>query len=390
MKPSLLHSVFKEEYLGLHIHLGANGDRYSYVHVTKKKEALTILAQGAYPNFELLKEHLNTKVPVLLTLTGKKIISRKTGVQANYLDSVLFNQDMGDFYIFEQHKSEEIRVSVGRKDGISEIVQDIKEAGFTVLQLTLGPFVLESLIPVAPALDQIHLDDQCYVLKLGDIRASTEEASPKNLTIGETLIKHDNLYAFAGIMAFFQEGLFSSNFEESLASEREEFVFRQRFNVLGGAILTLFLLLLLSSYLLQSHYNQKSANIQAELSVKTQQMELIKSLREDRDFKQSIINSSSLGKKEYLSRYLFDIGQSVPEDILLEGLHLFPLKKKIKPNEKLQIEPNSIVIQGRTNSDVSVDSWVQELDRIGWVKKTELSSYDFKKRDYLFSIRLYF
>jgi len=390
MLTSFSDKYLNKTYYAVHVNLDDGGALFNVNYVVRKKTAISVREQWNISGFEVLVETLKKGIPVILSFTGKKIINKKVGKQQNYLDTILFNKSPDDFYIFEQALDNELLVSLARKDIIDAYIERFEQQKFSVIDFSIGPFILECLSPFLKETESINSNGISYLFG-GEYSVidSTLKDTPTNYLIGDEKINGQNIISFAGLLSFLGNNSATTNFETLVASKKQDFAYRKLFNVLGASVLLLFLFLLTFSYFMQSYYVGKSANIQQELSMKNQQLNQIEILRRDRDYKQSIIENSSLGSKDFLSFYLFEITGKVPHSILLEEINIFPYEGSVKPREKIKITPRKISITGSSTSPSSVNDWVDLLNSFNWIEKTELTSYNFVKNQYVFTLNLF-
>jgi len=379
------------EFYSIHVHFSEKETVYHVLRLKKKQSKIIILEQESIYGIDELFKKVQKEVPVILAFTGKKIISKIMAFEANYIDKILFNKDPEGYYILEYNKPTKVLASLVRKDDLDNYINTFLQKGYTVLDFSIGPFILESLAPLLIEPKKIRTTEFEYDLTntLLSMHDHTESNEIREIQVGEEFIYYTHILGFAGFLGFLNPNGIEKNYQTDIDAYAESFSFKRAFTVVGKTILVVFLVLLSASFIVKSIYSQKSSEIQQEAMLNAQVLNQIATLKKDREYKTSIIANSSLGSKHALSFYIAQIADGLPEAILLEKLEVFPAKKPINPNEKILIEPNIIEIEGITPSSSSVTDWVELLNDYDWIKKVEVASYEFVKNDYKFKMNLY-
>lgn len=380
-----------KEFYSIHVHISENETVYHVLKLKKNKSKITILEQESIYGIDEVFKKVQKDVPVILAFTGKKIISKIMAFEANYIDKILFNKDPEGYYILEYNKPTKVLASLVRKDDLDNYINTFLQKGYTILDFSIGPFILESLAPLLIEPKKIRTTEFEYDLTntLLSIKDHTESDEIQEIQVGEDIIYNTHILGFAGFLSFLNPQGIEKNYQTDIEAYAESFTFKRAFTVLGKIILVVFLLLLSASYIVKSIYSQKSSEIQQEAMLNAQVLNQIATLKKDSEYKTSIIANSSLGSKHVLSFYIAKIAGDLPDAILLEKLEIFPAKRPINSNEKIHIEPNVIEIEGITSSNSSVTQWVESLNKYDWIKKVEVSSYAFVKNEYIFKLNLY-
>lgn len=378
------------EFYSIHVHISENDTIFHLLRLKKRKSEITILKQESIIGIDEIFEKLQKNIPVILVFTGKKIISKILSPEANYMGKILFNKDPENYYILEYNKSNHTLVSVIRKDDLDYYIKTFLDKGFSVLDFSIGPFTLENLDPFLAEPKIILTKEFEYDLKntLLSYNTRQEISDLVDIQIGSEIIYNKHILGFAGFLDFLNPNQVVKNYQPDVDAYIESYSFKRAFTVLGKVVLISFLILLFSSYIIKSIYSQKSSEIQQETSINNQVLDQIVLLKKDKEYKSSTISNSSLGSKHLLSFYIAHIAENLPEDIILEKLEVYPLKQPLDPNKKIIIEPNVIVIEGITPSKSSVTKWVEMLYSYDWIRKVEVSSYEFLKNEYVFTLKL--
>ncbi|QQX76509.1 MULTISPECIES: PilN domain-containing protein [Aequorivita] len=388
MVRELVYKYFVKEFYSLEINFGDREAEYRILYLKRQASKLNIIEQ-TIENEEGVFKKLKKDLPLILAFSGKRIINKVVPNETNYLQKILFNKDPDSYYIQEYTKKGNMLLSVARKKDIDEYLDKFKNHNFNILDFSLGPFVLESLTHLFSETKIFSTEDFKYdPLKSELITEADPLVENENHNIGGDTILNTHILAFATFLCYVHPEGFSKNFQDYIDKQSESYSYRIAFGVTAKSVIVLFLILLSISYAVRSHYIGKSTEIQQESLMNSQVLNEIATLTKDRDYKKNIISNSSLGSTDFLSFYISQITLDLPEDILLKRLEVFPSKTSSNPNEKIQIKPNTIIIDGITPSNLSVNEWVNLLDEYKWIQKVELLSYSLEKEEYVFKLNI--
>ncbi|MAO08228.1 MAG: hypothetical protein CL596_05910 [Alteromonas sp.] len=386
MMVSFLNKVLIKKVVGVHIHTTDAEESFAAITLKLYKNKVEIADESRFETISQLLKSLKKSTPLFISVTGSKIINKVVDDnETHYLDSILFGKSPDDFYISEYVEDSIRMISLTRKALLNDYINKFQESGHSILGFFVGPFSLEKIKPLIGFNGSLSTPYGVYRFGKG-LHSEAPLKMVEKTHIGEDVIGTESIFAFSGLINHLNPENIQSNFEHLNASNKEETVYKKAFNFFGAILLVGFLILLTTSYFLQSFYANKSAEIQYEVTLKNQEMGQIAILKQDLNYKKNIIENSSLGSDAFLSQYIFEITKTVPEEILLTRLDIFPIQKSIRPKEKILITPNSILIEGHSNEAFVVNQWISEIDGLEWVKKTELTSYSHVKSEYQFTL----
>ena len=358
----------------IQITLSGDKKRYDLVLIQKKKNELNVL--DTFTTFEVdkLKDGLSKSRPVLLTLMGTGILSKKIPKTDNYRSKILFNADPEDFYWFEVEEKEVIFSSVVRKDIVHKEMNWFKENNFAIINVSFGPFTVISIAGLFSKntilVEDFNLEfDQDSLLSFDRL----DQAEKKIYDFIDVKVSNHNISAFGGLINY----LFPNHNNISpgvlLSSEKEEFFYRKIFSVLGISAMLFFLGSLLISYLLLSYYQGRYQEVQVELGQQNIAYSKLVSLESDKENKESILKQSGLRDNRFLSFYLTEITKEVPSTISFTSLQIFPVSSKVKPNKRITFNNDLIEIEGKAISYIELSSWVKSMEKYDWVETIEIT-----------------
>jgi len=257
-----------------------------------------------------------------------------------------------------------------------------------VVDYSIGPFIASLLSRVTNDDEIISNNTALRVLDntLLDFKISNEN---KIIAIDNQAISERETALLGSAINYFQPMESFQYDSDFLSTNKEEVNFKKYFETLGATILSVFFFLLLLSYLLLNHFNDKIVNINANIQSVQETYDIIKDLKQDRDNKKEILNESGVFTARFLAFYVNELTVDIPKTITLNSFSLFPYDKKIKPLEKIRFEENSIIIKGESSSNRTFNDWYKGLKKIDWISKSDIITYTAnRKNNYDFEIKL--
>ena len=124
------------------------------------------------------------------------------------------------------------------------------------------------------------------------------------------------------------------------------------------------------SHNLQKYYLEDLLQKDATYNLSVQTSNELKQLKKDLQLKEIIFNNSN-----FITKYFADIGNTVDKDIILKTIVVIPTIKKIRPNEDIIFNNNTIKVTGEALKDDTFNFWFAELKAFDWVKKIDILDY---------------
>lgn len=372
-------------------HISFEGRRYyvlSIVHINN--EAVFQAIEISYKNKELKIEKRDTSnslkslftedfkknYPLILYLEGDTIINKVVENKTGYRNSLIFKANPDDFHFYEYHQEPSVFVSIIRKSNLDSYFKELKMLNMDVIHVAFGPFVLANLLPFTKNYQTISTSN--YSLNIDDDKiVSYENSTLKQVNYS---INGDQLSASEmPLLASFIDYKYpypSIQFENDfLNTALSEFKYRLLLKKVGIFTLVFFMLALFIGHFVLQHYSTLLAEKQSQYTLSQQTISEVNALKQDIAIKEKILQTSGINHKEYITKYITTIGNSVLEDITITSLTVNPMLKKIKKEEKIGFDLNEIIIVGESNSDKSFNDWMSALKAIEWVKKIDIIDY---------------
>lgn len=329
--------------------------------------------------------------PIVLTFTGKQVIIKKIEDQtidleddSSLLQRVLPGARVNDVYIQTFESGEGVFVAVVKRNIVDQVLSQLKENGFYIQEVILGPFAVLSFKEQLNRSNQIQLPG--YQIQFDNDSSlriiNSENIIGANTIIGEEELSFNNIISFSGAFAFFSgfQG-FNTIKVQSLQAEQTEI----KFGIYQMALLKLFLFLMffigLTNYFLGVNYTNAYEELQ-EATSEQKQIYLTYQTKE-----QELLNRINLLKNTgvysigSLSYYADRIGGLIPKSIKLLEMKIAPILKKIKKDERVEISPNKLLIKGVAPVSLDLNEWVLKLNNEEWIQETIIVNYSQTDRE---------
>jgi hypothetical protein len=322
------------------------------------------------------KENFSKDYPILLHIEGNNIINKVVENKTGYRNDLLFKADSNEFYFYEYHQNETVFISVSRKQYIDECIKQISDMGMFVTHLSFGPFVMANLLHIAK--DYNVLSSSNYTLETNDnevISFKSIKTTNKEYAINNETLNQRELPLLATFLEYRYPNPNTEFNTDFLVKSSNEFKYKKWFKVAGIFMLVFFLVSLTASHFLMDYYKNSLAEKQSMYSIHQQNTAKVIALKEERELKKKILQSSGVGNTSFLTKYVAEIGNSVLTDITLNKIDIITLSKKINPTKKIDFQMDSIVILGYSKNDASFNNWIKILEDLVWIKKMDIEDY---------------
>jgi Tfp pilus assembly protein PilN len=313
--------------------------------------------------------------PFIFHFKGQGVLTRCVENAPNYKESLLVNGAVDEFYFHSFTSGNQIACSFLRKSLVFDFMEEVKVQKLQVLDLYCGPISLfELLHPTGTYQKDFHLT--LHDSAIQNCKKNEGEDSP--FYWKSAYLNTDQCYIASAQKSFFENQL--ENMEtalvqdEKLAAQTNSIQFNQ-FRFFGIAILVFFLLTLTGNYFYINHLNQETAQLESDISSFNQDLSLIEQLKQEKTRKMQLIQTSGIHTPFYLSNLSDLIGHSVPSEIKLVELEIFPLEENLKPKMKVSCLNDVILIHGISQSSKSLDDWMEKLENLKGITAVELLNY---------------
>jgi len=380
----------KNHYYLLGVYSVQEKTQFEFLEIALKSDELKIIERHSFSKMEdSLIELLKKDYPLLLHFDGDNVISKSVENKQGYRNNLVFKMNSDEFYFYEYHQENQIYVSLTRKHFVDDLIAFFNGKDKLISHLSLGPFVVSQLFSTFKNTDLVYVNFHKLSLNNESLVAfeKTEERE-SFVTISEENFSQKEIALISTFLEF-KRGAPNIQFDdEFLKNNKEEYKFRKRFKQMSAFSITFILLLLIVGHNILSSYTQSLGEKESQYSISQQTLLEVKELRDERELKEMILETSGVIDANYMTQYFVEIGDVVPESITIISMDVAPPLKKIKPSEKININTKIIDIIGESNKDEDFNTFIKALKSISWVKKIDIINYSKDKSNSKFLIKL--
>ncbi|WP_205728908.1 PilN domain-containing protein [Flagellimonas onchidii] len=348
--------------------------KYHVLELEKDKEQLSVKKSFAANDFDQIQKEVKTDTQIILNFSGRGVVSKKVSTKGNYIKEVLFNGNPDDFYSYTLFQDAHNFISICRKETVDGQFAIFKDAKYQVVDYSIGPFVAHIGKGMVNG-DVLQLDGEQLVFRNTDLmdyaRVGHELDSPTYL-VGDDRLSGNEVVLLSSLLSHLYPSDSIDYDADYLFANLKEQKQKRIFEYASVGALALFLLALMGSYLLLQHYNKKYVEYEEQLYHFNDNYAQLKKMEEDVINKRFIVENSGVLNKNFISFYVNEVVKTVPEGITLNGLQVNPLLKKVKGNETISMDFNTLLINGRTSNSFFLNQWVKRLRKNPWVRKIEI------------------
>jgi Tfp pilus assembly protein PilN len=351
----------------LFLHFNSGAVRFSVlkIGVNKAQELKTFDSLS-----ELLKGTGNN-IGYHVHVSGSGILSRKVEFLPAFREQLIISGNPKEFIFTTFNDGSEVATSFFRKALIQEHLDQMLENKTHLLGISSGA------VPVFTILED-EVVEMDYKLEVKNGKMGTFERASESK---EKVIWRHDFYSpqeliSKAILNNYRSKVPSEVYEDhSLEPAKENYRQFVQFKVYGASSLLAIFLSLFANYFYQNHLNNDIAELEQNLMSSNDNLALLERLDQEKTRKEQLISGSGVTSSLFLSYYLDEIGQTVPKEIQLQEMKLFPLDGKIKNKQKVEVKQEQIIIEGTTLGNETLDNWIEEMDRFEWVRSVELLNY---------------
>lgn len=377
-------------------HASENGQDKLHVTLLKKaKKEVDVENSFNTTTVELLTEQLPKNQHAVLIINNESVLTKK--IKSDQTDDLKLvhkafpNIKLEDFY-YEVLIQKSIHfVSICRKDYVDKLITQYKTHGISIINISLGSisafsicgFINSKTILTSNTLISIQDNDIVDIEKVSNLEQ-------KEYDVNGIKVSNRQLISFSGALTSILNNHQShTNFEaykKLLINNYKQSRFFSQFLKFG---LVFLLGLLLINFFFFNHYFNSVNTLQQTSQINQTTKNKVLELNEKVTKTQKMVDDMLKSRTSKSSYYVNAIVQSLPTTILLSELNYQPLKKRIKAEQHIQNNINTILISGASTSSASFSKWIGGLDSANWIHKVEILSYeDISKSKSNFNIKL--
>lgn len=325
-----------------------------------------------------------SSLPFALILNGKSVLNKKINnpsIDANSVIASIIPNANAEEFSYQIYLSEGFNwVSIIRKEILESIIKTFSDAGLSIVDLSLGVFSVESILPLMSG----HTNIQIHASKL-EIENDKIIAVSKNESIGSAIkynigtdeLSQSLLLAFSKAFTRLVQIPSEIYNVDIIAKEEENYIYTNLFQKLKwGGLIGVFSLLLIN-FMLFNHLNNKNQATGVQLSMHQNQLLQLDELKKEYQKKQLFFKQTSVLKPSRVSWYADQITASIKEGIQLQQLEVAPPinKKRRKIDRQFIFDNRKILIKGNSRKSTHLNNWINRLQYLDWIETINVLPY---------------
>lgn len=385
---------FKNTFCGIEI-----AQNCLIVTVLKKKEnELKVHKQVTVKSLDEIISIIPKQQAVILTVNNDKVITKTVdGIfksDINAVNKAFPNINLNDFYYEVLKYSSRSFISICRKDYVESIIQSYTGKNLNVIDFKIGNL---NLLNISNYIEDEIINSTNFTLKfknniLNSIEPKTDVSISNDYNINGIMADSKYLLSLsAAIQLILGENLLLNNFEARQLSLNDSFIQKRFFSVGLIVILSCLLLTIATNIFLQRHYSNKSEYLLGLSHINKNNKNTLLKLSENTSKKEKLVDDLLKSESSKSSFYINAIISNIPSSISLTEINFQPLNKRIKANQNIEINNNTILVSGTTNNSDLFSDWLSDLNAYEWTKKVDVTNYkslDNRKSQFLISVSI--
>jgi hypothetical protein len=348
--------------------------------VEVKKSRKELLKQGFFQaaSPKVLSTLKKPELPVVLSITGRKVLSRKVETKAEEIPLETIrrafpNMDVRGLHV-ERYQMESVTVvSAIREEMLEEVLEGYRAEGYSVIGFTLGVY------PLFPLVEQFDL----YHQQLGYLRfngetkeVSIEDAlSEEKVSIADERMPNVEAIPYLSGLSYLLAGAeLSEDIPLAVLHQSGDWRFKVAYKQLmtfGGICLLVFLMI--SFFTFSSYYDQNQ-QLKSRTAGALHAVEDLKALQDQVNAKETFLANNASGNR-VLSEMCDKIGATVPSAVALEQMVIFPLVKEHKRERLFEFGRNELELTGACARYAAFQLWMENLNALPFVEKIEILGF---------------
>ena len=324
-----------------------------------------------FDDLESVVKKFGTSKAYHLHVLGSGILSRKIVSTPSYKEELILNGNPDEFLFSSYDDGEQQVVSFTRLNGIQQELELIAENKWHFLGFSCGNATLCSLLED----EKITLDYDIELQNGKVITFSRALSSKQKCQYRGEFYTEKELLAKSIVQASPMNEAYTTHSDFHFPEVQENYRQFAQFKTFGMLAIGTIFVALLSVYFYQNHLNQAIAELELDVSIHNENLSLLDRLEQEKERKGQLITNAGVNSKRFLTFYLDEIGNSVPAEITLSDLSLFPVQGKLKNKQRVELDQERISIVGSTKGNEVLDDWMEKMNRFDWVVRVELLNY---------------
>lgn len=354
----------------------------SYCQLEKRYGKIKIKASGSTTP-DQLKSVVRRK-DVVLNISGKQVIWKKLPEfpNENIAGAIVPSAREQDFYAQAYSNGSVHFGGMIRKNVLDEILAELKSRKIQVVDVSVGP--LNALEYVAFYGTTQLPTSSAHVKQVGEqleLDRSTV-ANRENITIDGTVFTNLQTNAFGAALRYHLPSTSIHSEHEAIADQAEESKFDQMKLILAVLFGCFLFFVLGTNLFLRQSYETALKDLEVINSSNETAFNQLQVKQGDLKRKQDLLIQNGIHRSGKMAYYADQIGLSIPSNMILLELDLYPLEKTLKEGERANFNRKLLEVTGVAKTSGSLNSWTSTLHQLPFVKEVTINNYMQDDRDY--------
>jgi len=345
----------------------------------KKNEVILDKSGSLSGDFDQLFQAIDSQLPMVLTFDGKGVLTRQWEGEVQQPDHVFSSLvpqgKLSDFFVQVVPSLQTHWVCLCRKNSLDEILTKLQKHGVSVIDLVLGPFILQRTKSFINTSDHNwHLKQYAIIWSENNISSFGKEpvANTMSYNFGGDLLLSDQVIPFSHAfdrLAQLEQPI--NDFSEIVLNHNNS-LYKKAFRLVGVGFLAIYFGLLVMNYLFFNKYSEKlnQQNTMYQSSIAT--LNELEQLTADLVQKERIARKAGVSGKRQRSYIADCIASELPDDIVLTEMSFNPLDSKRQKKDVPEFIDQTITIKGTMGKSSLLYRWISTLKQNQWVKEIEV------------------
>lgn len=378
--------IVKPLVCGLEVLVTDSGIRFFYTIIHNKSNKLSIIECGSSENQFILPSIVKkNKIPLVVCITGKGLISKKATLPDNNINyEEILNQNLpavnfNDFYaqIYPQHGCDAF-ITIFRKEKVDSILKVIRETKNEVAEVFLGYSFITDAVPITTLFESIQANNALIEFSNNCIESIKQEVNENNnvLKIEDLELNKTNVLGFALCFVYLLNATRLYNYN-GLKEFKTNHLQRNKLRILTRAALGMAFLLCLVNFLCFNYYFGNNRKLESELSLYEGKYEKINELLKSYEKKRHLIEESGILNEAGFTQNIDKIAATIPKEVVLTDWIIDPIIKTDDEDSLIKFSKNIIQIKGNCNKSLIINEWINVLKSQNFIKDINLEKFAF-------------
>ncbi len=372
-------------FYGLEICERENSITFHLTEIVRKGEELFIAKTLSESNLSNLANSIKKNKPVLFTINTSNVITKiSKGSLLKNPEALVHEQfpnlDFNTFYyeLVQDHSATVI--SIINKERLQAYLNELAAQKINPSKIILGISAITSITKFINTdnliISNSKLQFEYNILIKNSVISSDINSNSISYDLNALTVSANSILGFAGVLNFLStKNDSSTNFTNIQLGLSNKFKYKRHFDLLLKTSLAAILALLMINFLVFNYYFEEVNSLQNIASFNESNKKTLIDLKEEVTAKEQRVEAIALSSNSKASMYLDQIALSLPASISLTEIIYQPLNKPIRDAKAIDIEKNSIVISGISNSSLEFSEWTQTIENLNWVKQSQTLDY---------------